>query len=91
MLKHFCKYNPKIFRNEDIFIRWGGEEFILILKIVLNRFLKVIDHLRKVIEMQDFPVVGQKTCSIGGTIYENGEEIEKTIKEQMTLHHSPVR
>lgn len=81
VLMHFVSTVHRYSRNEDIFIRWGGEEFILILKVMTKVDLfKALEHLRKVIEMQDFPVVGQKTCSIGGAIYEDGEEIEKTIK-----------
>ena len=81
VLMHFVSTVHKFSRNDDIFIRWGGEEFILILKIMTKAdFFKVLDHLRKVIEMQDFPVIGKKTCSIGGAIYENNEDIQKTIK-----------
>lgn len=81
VLKHFVNTVHKSSRDEDIFIRWGGEEFILILKIMTKaNFFKVLDHLREVIEMENFPVVGQKTCSIGGSIYEHGEQIENTIK-----------
>lgn len=81
VLIHFVSTIHKFSRNEDIFIRWGGEEFILILKVMTKADLfKALEHLRKVIQMQEFPVVGKKTCSIGGAIYEDGEDIQKTIK-----------
>ena len=41
---------------------------------------KILENLRKMIEIEEFPTIGQKTCSIGGTIYENGEDIHSTIK-----------
>lgn len=81
VLIHFVQTVQKFSREDDIFIRWGGEEFILVLKVHSKEDLeKALEHLRKVIEIQDFPTVGQKTCSIGGSLYQEGEDIEKTIK-----------
>lgn len=81
VLVHFVKTIKKYSREEDIFIRWGGEEFFLILKVYSNENLKkALEHIRKVIEMEEFPNAGHITCSIGGTIYSDGEDIEKTIK-----------
>lgn len=81
VLIHFVNTIHKFSRDEDIFIRWGGEEFILILKIKSKENLqKILENLRKMIEIEEFPTIGQKTCSIGGTIYENGEDIHSTIK-----------
>lgn len=81
VLIHFVNVLQRFSRTDDILIRWGGEEFILILKIRAESDLfNVLDHLRKVIEVQDFPTIGKKTCSIGGSIYKNGEDINRTIK-----------
>lgn len=81
VLKKFVETIHKFSRDSDILIRWGGEEFILFLKVkTQNDLLQALEHLRKVIQMQDFPVIGQKTCSIGGTIYNHSEKIEDTIK-----------
>ena len=38
------------------------------------------EHLRKVIEKTSFPKVGRLTCSLGGTIYKNNEDISDAIK-----------
>lgn len=68
-------------RKNDILIRWGGEEFIMILKIDEPKYLdKILENLRLAIEDQTFAKVGKKTCSIGGTIYKDNEDIFKTIK-----------
>lgn len=68
-------------RKEDILIRWGGEEFILLLKVSDEENLdNALEHLRNVVELQRFPKIGRKTCSIGGTIYQEGEDIIQTIK-----------
>ncbi|MCT7584452.1 PAS domain S-box protein [Aliarcobacter butzleri] len=68
-------------RKNDILIRWGGEEFILVLQLNSeNTLSKILENLRKAIEDYDFPKIGKRTCSIGGTIYQDNEDIIKTIK-----------
>lgn len=68
-------------RENDFIIRWGGEEFILIFKVSsLITLEKATEHLRAVIEIQDFDTIGKMTCSIGATLYKENEDIEKTIK-----------
>lgn len=81
VLIEFVETINKYSRKNDILVRWGGEEFILILKVdSLKDLQSALEHLRKVVEIKKFSVIGQKTCSIGGTIYQNNEEITKTIK-----------
>ena len=68
-------------RKDDLLIRWGSEEFILILQLnSQNDFEKILEHLRNAIEIHTFPKVEKITCSIGGTIYLNNENILNTIK-----------
>lgn len=81
VLKHFVKTIQQFSRSYDILIRWGGEEFIMLFRVKSEDDLhKVLEHLRKVIELVEFDTIGHKTCSIGGTIYKDGEDIETTIK-----------
>lgn len=81
VLIQFVRTIEKYSRADDILIRWGGEEFIMILKIESTESLKkALEHIRKVIELEEFPKIGKKTCSIGGTIYKEKEDIAKTIK-----------
>ncbi len=50
-------------RKNDILVRWGGEEFIMILKIdEASNLQKILESLRKSIESFDFHTVGHKTC-----------------------------
>ncbi len=59
-------------RTTDIFARWGGEEFIILLpETLLDRAVIVAERIRKTIEEYIFPEVGTKTCSFGVTIYHN--------------------
>jgi len=70
----------KFSRKDDIFIRWGGEEFLLLLKVDTQKDLKkALEHIRKVIELEEFKHAGRVTCSIGGSIYHQ-EDIYSTIE-----------
>lgn len=81
VLKEFVKIIQNSIRNEDILIRWGGEEFLLLLKINDNQsFEKVLNNIRIEIQNNIFDTVGNITCSIGGTIYINNHAIEESIK-----------
>lgn len=67
-------------REEDILIRWGGEEFILLLKVTSQEAMsKALENIRTVVARKRFAQVGHITCSIGATLYQN-EEIKTTIK-----------
>lgn len=81
VLIQLVKTIQKYSREDDTLIRWGGEEFILILRVNSKENLtRALEHLRKVLELQVYKQVGQKTCSIGGTLYQKSEEIETTIQ-----------
>lgn len=81
VLKTFVQIIKANSRKSDILIRWGGEEFVLMLKIdSMDNLKKVLEHLKSAISDYDFNLVGKKTCSIGATIYEDNEDIHKTIK-----------
>lgn len=80
-LIEFVQVIQKYSRKNDILIRWGGEEFILILELDSSKDIeKILENLRNSIEFHNFQKVGNKTCSIGATIYKDDEDILKTIK-----------
>lgn len=93
VLKELVSEISKFSRDDDILIRWGGEEFILIMKIKSeNDLLKVLEHLRIRIEKHIFKKVGKVTCSFGVTLYENYEDIESTIKRaDLGLYESKAK
>ncbi|NPA54983.1 MAG: diguanylate cyclase [Epsilonproteobacteria bacterium] len=67
-------------RENDIFGRWGGEEFIIILPDQdLTKGLKVAEKLRKVVEETDFDGL-KVTISLGISQFERGERIDDVIK-----------
>jgi len=81
VLIHFVEIINRFSRADDLLIRWGGEEFIVVLQVQSPKSLKkALEHLRKVIELESFPKIDRITCSIGGTLYQDDEPIETTLK-----------
>ncbi|HAA26172.1 MAG TPA: diguanylate cyclase [Ruminiclostridium sp.] len=62
----FVSLIKKNIRECDIFARWGGEEFILLLPNTnINQAVEFAERIRKSIENHDFYIAGKLTCSIG--------------------------
>ena len=68
-------------RETDIFARWGGEEFMLLLPhtTMLNAS-KLAERIRAIIEKNNFPTVGTITSSFGVTQYVNTDTAETFTK-----------
>ncbi len=75
-------------RKNDIFIRWGGEEFLIILDGVDNykTALKVAQHLKDSIETSNFIDVKKVTCSFGVScsVIQTKEDMKKLFKKADT-------
>ncbi len=68
-------------RETDIFARWGGEEFMLLLPHTpLNCAAKLGERIRAAIEKHDFPQVGTVTSSFGVTQYIESDSEETFTK-----------
>ncbi|MFW0694892.1 diguanylate cyclase [Aliarcobacter butzleri] len=81
VLKEFVEIIKKSSRNDDLLIRWGGEEFLLVLKVkTTHNARKVLENIRKAIEENNFEEVEHITCSIGATIYKQNEKTEDTFQ-----------
>jgi len=81
VLKAFVALIKEHIRSSDVFVRWGGEEFILILSVPDQAYLQmVLEKLRDAIARYDFEKPETLTCSIGATMYGEGETIQETIK-----------
>ncbi len=62
----FTRLMRNTFRESDLLFRFGGEEFIVIMKNVdAEKSCAVLDRFRKVVEAFSFPQVGKVTVSIG--------------------------
>lgn len=67
-------------RRTDVFARWGGEEFLVLLESTgLENAARMAEKLRKTIMEHEFPVVKQVTCSFGVTSYVPEENSESFI------------
>jgi diguanylate cyclase (GGDEF)-like protein len=66
VLREFAQVVASRVRANDVFARWGGEEFILLLDATdAEQALILADALRKAIAAHPFPDVGRLTVSIG--------------------------
>ena len=80
VLKQLVSIVQNAIRQEDVLIRWGGEEFLLLVNInSLVNLHSMIEHIREKISKEFFNKVGNVTCSFGATIY-RGENIEDAIE-----------
>ncbi len=89
VLKQIAEIVSKRIRNSDIFARWGGEEFVLLLPDTgLEEAIGVANSLKEVINSEEFEHVGTVTCSYGVAILkenETGEELLKRSDEKLYL------
>lgn len=66
VLKHFVSLVGNAIREADSFARWGGEEFVLLLRNAgCDEAYGVGEKIRRIIESHPFDEVGVITCSIG--------------------------
>ena len=80
VLKQLTTTIKEHIRGSDIFIRWGGDEFILVIEDVASeKAMKVAEHLCQTIEQSIFSKVGQVTCSFGVSLYSNGDTLNQII------------
>lgn len=83
ILKSFVKTlksNSRV--TSDILIRWGGEEFLMIIPIKNKDSLYfIMENYRKAIENNLFEKDIRITTSIGASIHNDLKNIENTIKE----------
>ena len=68
-------------RDTDVFARWGGEEFTLLLPNtnILEAY-NIVEDLRIQIENVQFKLIGQKTCSVGITQFKDNDTIKAVVE-----------
>ena len=76
VLKQLSALVSKHIRGDDIFARWGGEEFIIALETDINHATTIIENIRHFIEKESFEAVGRVTCSFGLTDFRKGDTIK---------------
>lgn len=75
-------------RQEDLFFRYGGEEFVILIKDVkLEQAQQALERCRHAIEARRFPQVGRVTVSIGFSDLDNTfHPIENLSKADKALY-----
>ena len=81
VLKRFAEIISENIRSSDIFARWGGEEFLLLVpEMSASVASGFANKLCQMIETADFPTLGDAmTVSIGYTSNQNDDSMEKMI------------
>lgn len=75
----FAQLMTRVFRGEDQLFRYGGEEFVVLLKGVdLTMAVAVLERFRKAVASHHFPQVGNVTVSIGA-VEISGQDLPTTI------------
>ncbi|MCI4458778.1 MAG: diguanylate cyclase [Thermocrinis sp.] len=78
-LREVAKAIKKSIRKSDIAIRWGGEEFLLLLPHTADP-LPIGEKLRKLINAISMDGYGPLSVSIGATTYREGDTIDSMIQ-----------
>ena len=80
ILKSISKVLKKSFRTSDHIIRWGGEEFIILLnKCSLELAVDLSERIRKNVEDYSDDEVGKITISLGVATLQPNETIHELI------------
>lgn len=77
----FTRMITTAIRKSDIFARWGGEEFMVLLpETELEEAMQIASKLRLITEANVIPQIGRITTSIGVSEYQPGDDAEALIK-----------
>tara|TARA_R110000850_G_scaffold270954_1_gene404476 strand:+ start:472 stop:900 length:429 start_codon:yes stop_codon:yes gene_type:complete len=69
-------------RQEDLFFRYGGEEFVILVKDVkLEQAQHALERCRQAIEARRFPQVGRVTVSIGFADLDNTFQLVENLSK----------
>jgi diguanylate cyclase (GGDEF)-like protein/PAS domain S-box-containing protein len=82
VLREFASRVSKSIRKNDLFTRWGGEEFmVLVTNVTRSGTVIFAEKLRLEIEAFDFSPAGRITCSFGVAAFEKNDTIDSFIKK----------
>jgi two-component system cell cycle response regulator len=84
VLKKLSSVMQNNLRDDDLFIRWGGEEFvILLISTSIDKAEKIAEKLRKIVSEIQIKEVGHISCSFGiaGKLINNKNDFEYVLKK----------
>ena len=77
ILKELAELIRSNLRESEYFVRWGGEEFVILLPgTSLQGAQMVAEKLRRAVEEHGFSEVGKVTCSFGATTLKENDTIK---------------
>lgn len=80
VLRELVKLLNHSIRKSDVFVRWGGEEFVILLRYSDPALVMgITDQIRKRIDAHSFETIIHVTCSFGLTSIRSNETIEEVI------------
>ena len=79
VLKELSELVNGIIRKDDLFVRWGGDEFLIVSMIPLEEALCIADRLIRIVEGRSFSGL-DVTVSVGISTYLPNEPVEEAIK-----------
>lgn len=81
VLKSLAKIVRKTLRSTDHFIRWGGEEFIVVSsETTLSGAKDIAERIRTAVEDFSFGDIGKITISFGVTMLREGDDKESMVR-----------
>jgi len=81
ILKGFADLIQANIRSYDLFARWGGEEFLLLLRhSTVENTIKKLDNIRKLIEVEEFNHIGHLTVSFGLTYTNYSDDVNSVLQ-----------
>jgi diguanylate cyclase (GGDEF)-like protein len=89
-LRKVAKVIKKSTRKSDIAMRWGGEEFLLILPHAADP-LPIGEKIRKLINAISIDGYGPLSVSVGATTYREGDTIDSMIQRADSALYSAKR
>lgn len=85
VLKNFADLARQGLRRSDLLCRWGGEEFLILLRgTIMEEALRIAERFRERVANAVFPPYGERglvTVSIGGATSPPGREFERLISD----------
>jgi len=84
VLSELARLMVRTFRTSDYVVRWGGEEFLIVVRFVDRATApELAEKLRAAVAAQPFVLpdgtVLQRTCSIGFAVWPGGESWDRTV------------
>lgn len=81
VLQKFARIVSSNLRSEDLFFRWGGEEFLILFQEqTVGNVYAIMERTRKHVAEESFDIDRTVTVSIGLARYEPGEAWLETLK-----------